>query len=84
MIDSLLDPVPGLGPTRRKALMKKFGSVKRLRAASAEDIAMVPGIGPATAESIVAALGATPQAPTVNTATGEIMTADPGDEETDT
>ena len=84
MIDSLLDPVPGLGPTRRKALMKRFGSVKKLRAASVTEIAEVPGIGPATAESIVAALGATPQAPTVNTATGEIMTADPGDEETDT
>jgi len=78
MIDSLLDPVPGLGPTRRKALMKKFGSVKRLRAASAEDIAMVPGIGPATAESIVTALAEAAPVPAVNTATGEIMTDDGG------
>jgi len=78
MIDSLLDPVPGLGPTRRKALMKKFGSVKKLRAASAEDIATVPGIGPTTAESIVAALAAAAPAPTVNTATGEIVSEDGG------
>ncbi len=73
MVDSLLDPVPGLGPTRRKALMKRFGSVKKLRSASAEEIANVPGIGPATAESIVAALRAAAPAPTVNTATGEII-----------
>ena len=73
MVDSLLDPVPGLGPTRRKALMKRFGSVKKLRSASAEEIANVPGIGPATAESIVAALRAVAPAPTVNTATGEII-----------
>ena len=73
MVDSLLDPVPGLGPTRRKALMKTFGSVKKMRAASAEEIAEVPGIGPATAESIVAALAASAPAPSVNTATGEIL-----------
>ena len=73
MIDSLLDPVPGLGPTRRKALMKKFGSVKKLRAATAEEIAEVSGIGPATAESIVTALAESAPEPTVNTATGEIL-----------
>lgn len=73
MVDSLLDPVPGLGPTRRKALMKKFGSVKKLRTATADDIAEVSGIGPATAEAIVAALAETPSGPTVNTATGEII-----------
>jgi len=80
MIDSLLDPVPGLGPTRRKALMKRFGSVKKLRAASVTEIAEVSGIGPATAESIVAALGSSPQAPTVNTATGEISVGIDGEE----
>ncbi len=73
MVDSLLDPVPGLGPTRRKALMKTFGSVKKMRAASVEEMAAVPGIGPTTAESIVAALAASAPAPAVNTATGEIM-----------
>ena len=73
MIDSVLDPVAGLGPTRRKALLKTFGSVKKLRQASAEEIASVPGIGPATAQSIVEALAAGEAPPAVNTATGEIM-----------
>ncbi|MEO6606501.1 MAG: helix-hairpin-helix domain-containing protein, partial [Aeromicrobium sp.] len=73
MIDSVLDPVAGLGPTRRKALIKTFGSVKKLRLASAEEIATVPGIGPATAQSIVEALAAGESAPAVNTATGEIL-----------
>ncbi|KAA1375987.1 excinuclease ABC subunit UvrC [Aeromicrobium fastidiosum] len=73
MIESVLDPVAGLGPTRRKALLKTFGSVKKLRAATAEEIATVPGIGAATAQSIVQALAAGEAAPAVNTATGEIM-----------
>ena len=73
MIESVLDPVAGLGPTRRKALLKTFGSVKKLRAATAEEIATVPGIGAATAQSIVQALAAGETAPAVNTATGEIM-----------
>jgi excinuclease ABC subunit C len=73
MIDSVLDPVAGLGPTRRKALLKTFGSVRKLRQATAEEIATVPGIGPATAQSIVEALAAGESAPAVNTATGEIL-----------
>ncbi|WP_182886271.1 excinuclease ABC subunit UvrC [Microbispora sp. H10885] len=54
--ESALDQVPGLGPARRQALLRHFGSVKRLREAGAEEIQEVPGIGPATAEAIVAAL----------------------------
>ncbi|WP_332668044.1 excinuclease ABC subunit UvrC [Aeromicrobium sp.] len=73
MIESVLDPVSGLGPTRRKALLKSFGSVKKLRAATAEEIATVPGIGAATAQSIVEALATGEQAPAINTATGEIL-----------
>ncbi|MRJ77616.1 excinuclease ABC subunit UvrC [Aeromicrobium sp. SMF47] len=73
MIESVLDPVAGLGPTRRKALLKTFGSVKKLRSATAEEIATVPGIGPATAQSIVEALATGESAPTINTATGEIL-----------
>ncbi|HEX6453229.1 MAG TPA: helix-hairpin-helix domain-containing protein, partial [Trebonia sp.] len=53
---SVLDGIPGLGPARRTALLKKFGSVKALSAASAEEIATVPGIGPRLAETILGAL----------------------------
>jgi excinuclease ABC subunit C len=56
MTASALDGIPGLGEARRKALLARFGSLKRLAAASAEEIATVPGIGPRTAEAIVAAL----------------------------
>jgi len=56
MTVSALDDVPGLGPARRKALLATFGSVKKLRAATAEEIATVPGIGDATARAVVAAL----------------------------
>ena len=73
MLECVLDPVAGLGPTRRKALLKTFGSVKKLRTATAEEIATVPGIGAATAESIVEALATGEQAPAINTATGEIL-----------
>ena len=45
MVESLLDDVPGLGEVRRKTLLKHFGSLKKLREASPEDIAQVPGIG---------------------------------------
>ncbi|MDP9867323.1 excinuclease ABC subunit C [Streptosporangium brasiliense] len=54
--ESALDEVPGLGPARRQALIKHFGSVKRLREATAAQICEIPGIGPATAETIVSAL----------------------------
>ncbi len=72
MVESLLDDVPGLGDARRKALLRQFGSLKRLRSASVEEIATVPGIGPAVARSVVDTLAASAPAPSVNTATGEI------------
>lgn len=56
MTASVLDEVPGLGPARKRALLKAFGSVKRLRAAPVDEIASVPGIGPAVAASVAAAL----------------------------
>jgi excinuclease ABC subunit C len=56
MLVSLLDDVPGLGETRRKALMKQFGSLKRLRAASIEELMTVPGIGRRTAEAVQSAI----------------------------
>ncbi|MFC1421387.1 excinuclease ABC subunit UvrC [Streptacidiphilus cavernicola] len=69
-----LDTVPGLGESRRQALLKHFGSLKRLKAATVEEICEVPGVGRRTAEAVVAALASrTPAAPVVNTATGEIV-----------
>jgi excinuclease ABC subunit C len=56
MLVSLLDDVPGLGETRRKALMKQFGSLKRLRAATVEELMAVPGIGRRTAEAVQTAI----------------------------
>jgi excinuclease ABC subunit C len=69
-----LDDVPGLGETRKQALIKHFGSVKKLRSATIDQICEVPGIGRKTAETIAVTLAqAVPAAPAVNTATGEIM-----------
>lgn len=59
-----LDTVPGLGDSRKQALLKHFGSVKRLRAATVEQICEVPGVGRKTAETVAAALaGAAPPRP---------------------
>lgn len=80
MVESALDDVPGLGEVRRKTLLKHFGSLKKLREADVDQIALVPGIGPRTAAAIkdaVAHADATrktaPKEPTINTATGEIL-----------
>ncbi|MFD9423225.1 MULTISPECIES: excinuclease ABC subunit UvrC [unclassified Streptomyces] len=76
---SPLDDVTGLGETRKQALIKHFGSVKKLRQATIDEICEVPGIGRRTAESVAAALASTaPAAPAVNTATGEIIEEDDG------
>ncbi|MDY3127676.1 MAG: excinuclease ABC subunit UvrC [Corynebacterium sp.] len=52
MKSSILDSVPGLGPARRKDLVRHFGSVKKLKEASVEDIANVKGFGPRLAETV--------------------------------
>ncbi|ROQ31638.1 excinuclease ABC subunit C [Streptomyces sp. PanSC19] len=76
---SPLDAVPGLGESRKQALIKHFGSVKRLKQATIEQICEVPGFGRKTAEAVAVALAqAAPAAPAVNTATGEIMEDDGG------
>lgn len=54
--ESPLDRVPGVGESRRKALLKHFGSLKRLGRASVDAIAEVDGIGPALAQAIHDAL----------------------------
>jgi excinuclease ABC subunit C len=53
---SELDDVPGIGPGRKKALLKRFGSVRRLREASVEEVASVPGISRELAERLKAHL----------------------------
>ncbi|HET7310723.1 MAG TPA: excinuclease ABC subunit UvrC [Mycobacteriales bacterium] len=77
---SALDGVPGLGELRRKALLRAFGSVKRLRQASAEEIASVPGVGMRTAEAVVAALSGDAVPVAVDPATGEILDPAPDTE----
>ena len=59
---SALDEVPGLGPARRAALLRQFGSVKSLRGADEAEIAEVPGIGPKLARIIQEALAAPQEA----------------------
>jgi excinuclease ABC subunit C len=53
---SQLDDVPGLGPARRATLLRHFGSVRRIAAASPAELALVPGIGPHLAGAVLAAL----------------------------
>jgi excinuclease ABC subunit C len=51
--NNVLDHIPGIGPKRKEALLKRFGSVKKLKAAAVEDIAGVDGIGIQTAQVIL-------------------------------
>jgi excinuclease ABC subunit C len=63
MTHGALDGIPGLGEARRKALLRQFGSVRRLRSATVEEIAEVPGVGRHTAQLVAAALSAGTSAP---------------------
>jgi excinuclease ABC subunit C len=75
MTSSALDGIPGLGETRRKALLAHFGSLKRLRQADLAAVMEVSGIGRQTAESILAALTSpgSAAAAAVNVTTGEVL-----------
>ena len=77
MTASALDSVPGLGAARQAALLRHFGSVKRVRSATPEQLAEVPGIGPGLAATIAAELGASTSEPAVDPLTGEVL--DEGD-----
>jgi len=57
-VRSAFDDLPGVGPKRRAALLRTFGSVKRVREAPVEQIAAVPGIGPSLAARIKTTLEA--------------------------
>jgi excinuclease ABC subunit C len=70
---SALDGVPGLGQARRTALIKHFGSVKKLKQASVEDIATVPGVGRRTAEAVYAALAGSDTTGAGNRGEGETV-----------
>ena len=50
--ESVLDEFPGIGKRRKAALLKKFGSVQRLKTATLEQIAEVPGFGGKAAEEL--------------------------------
>jgi excinuclease ABC subunit C len=75
MTASALDTIPGLGAAKQKALLGHFGSLKKVRAASVEELEQAKGIGPVLARSIhdTLASGSQAAAPAVNMATGEIL-----------
>ncbi|MEU4443081.1 excinuclease ABC subunit UvrC [Actinosynnema sp. NPDC050801] len=78
MTTSALDEVPGLGQTRKAALLRHFGSLKKLREASVEEISGVPGVGRRTAEAVHASLStAGTGGPSAKPAIGQ-LTAEPG------
>ena len=56
MTASVLDEIPGVGPKRKKALLKHLGGIRKLRATSAEEIAAVPGVTRDVAEAVAEAL----------------------------
>ncbi|MGD7733775.1 excinuclease ABC subunit UvrC [Propionibacteriaceae bacterium G57] len=73
MLQSALDAVPGLGEVRRKALVTHFGSMKKLRSATVDEIAQVPGFGATLATAVHDAMAdETPQV-AVNLTTGEVL-----------
>jgi excinuclease ABC subunit C len=60
---SELADIPGIGPTRQRVLLEKFGSVRAIKDAAAEDIARLPGFSSRLAEKILAELRAPGHAP---------------------
>ncbi|MEV0605479.1 excinuclease ABC subunit UvrC [Polymorphospora rubra] len=80
MTASGLDGVPGLGEVRRKALLRHFGSLKRLSGATVEEITEVPGVGRRTAEAILTALGDEPAPPSRPDRPAGPGTAGPGED----
>jgi len=75
MLESLLDEIPGLGSSRRAALLDRFGSVTAIRKAAISDLAATPGIGEKLAETISQALTQIGKGEQVDMATGEIIDA---------
>jgi excinuclease ABC subunit C len=53
MRESMLDECPGMSPAKKQRLLQKFGSVARIKAASVEDIASLPGISKKSAQDLL-------------------------------
>jgi excinuclease ABC subunit C len=51
-MQSILDTIPGIGKQRKKILLKHFGSIKKIRAATHEELSRLPGINYRIARSI--------------------------------
>jgi excinuclease ABC subunit C len=60
-LSSVLDKIPGVGGTRKRALLRAFGSVKRIEEATVEELLKVPSINEQTAQDILQALRDAPQ-----------------------
>ena len=58
MTRSVIDDVPGVGPKRKRALMRRFGSIRRMRGATVEELAATPGIPAEVATAVWQALRA--------------------------
>jgi excinuclease ABC subunit C len=56
--ESILDGIPGIGPRRRRLLMRTFGSIDRIRSATPEALSALPGMDSQTAETLIARLKA--------------------------
>ena len=75
MLESLLDGVAGLGEIRRKSLLTHFGSVTALKAATVEELAVVPGIGKKMAKTIIDQIKSQDLPLNIDMQTGEILDA---------
>jgi excinuclease ABC subunit C len=51
-VSTVIEEVPGVGPHLRRRLLRRFGSVDGVRAASVEELGAVEGVGASTAETI--------------------------------
>ena len=75
MLESLLDEVAGLGEIRRKSLLSHFGSVSALKAATIDELAIVPGIGKKMAKTIIDQINSQDSPLNIDMQTGEILDA---------
>ena len=75
MLESLLDEVAGLGEIRRKSLLSHFGSVSALKAATIDELAVVPGIGKKMAKTIIDQINSHDLPLNIDMQTGEILDA---------